>query len=43
MEQNKKIPKGYRLKPETHDLIKKVQKVIKGNTDEALNFACKIF
>lgn len=41
MEQNKKIPKGYRLKPETHDLIKKVQKVIKGNTDEALNFACK--
>ncbi len=41
MEQNKKIPKGYRLKPETHSLIKKVQKILKGNTDDALNFACR--
>ncbi len=41
MEQSKKIPKGYRLKPETHSLIKKVQKMIKCNSDEALNMACR--
>lgn len=41
MEQSRKIPKGYRLKPETHIMIKKIQKMIKGNTDEALSFACR--
>jgi len=36
----KKISKGYRLKQETHDMIKQIQVTIKGNTDEAINIAC---
>jgi len=39
----KKISKGYRLKQETHDLIKQIQNAIMGNTDEAINMACRKF
>ncbi len=38
-----KIAKGYRLKPETHELIKKVKETVKGDLDKALSIACKNF
>ncbi len=39
----KKISKGYRLKQETHDLIKQIQITIMSNTDDAINMACRKF
>ena len=35
-----KISKGYRLKPETHKLVNKIQKSINGDRDEAVAAAC---
>jgi len=35
-----KISKGYRLKPETHRLIHKIQRSINGDQDEAIMAAC---
>lgn len=35
-----KISKGYRLKPETHKLVSKIQKSINGDRDEAVAAAC---
>ena len=40
---NKKIAKGYRLKPEIHDMIKDIQKMLDGDIDYAVNTACKKF
>jgi len=37
------IAKGYRLKPETHKLIAKLQRKIKGTKDEAISRACSAF
>lgn len=36
----KKISKGYRLKPETHRLIDKIQKIIKSDYDKTLAIVC---
>jgi hypothetical protein len=38
-----KISKGYRLKPETHRLIHKIQRSINGDQDEAIMAACMAF
>jgi retron-type reverse transcriptase len=38
---NIKISKGYRLKPSTHNLIKKIQKLIQSTQEEAIGFACR--
>ena len=35
-----KVSKGYRLKPETHKLVNKIQKSINGDRDEAVMAAC---
>jgi len=37
------IAKGYRLKPETHKLVEKLQKKINGTKDDAINRACRMF
>jgi hypothetical protein len=34
------ISKGYRLRPETHKLIMKLQKKIKGTKDDTISQAC---
>lgn len=39
----KKIAKGYRLKPETHRMIRTVQRFVRGDLDEAINTACRKF
>lgn len=38
-----KISKGYRLKPETHKLVYKIQRSINGDQDEAIMAACMAF
>jgi len=43
IEEGKKVSKGYRLKPETHELIKEVKKIIEGDSDKAINTVCKSF
>jgi len=43
IEEGKKVSKGYRLKPETHELIKEVKKILEGDSDKAINTVCKIF
>jgi len=35
------ISKGYRLKPETHELIKKIQKQLKVSRDRVISEALK--
>lgn len=35
-----KKSKGYRLSPETHNMIKQIQVILKVNTDFVLNRAC---
>jgi len=35
-----KISKGYRLKPETHKLVHRIQRTINGDQDEAITAAC---
>lgn len=37
------IAKGYRLKPETHKLIKKIQKKLKGSQETVISEALKNF
>jgi len=34
---------GYRLKPETHMLVSKIQKSINGDRDEAVAAACAAY
>ena len=38
-----KVSKGYRLKPETHKLVNKIQKSINGDRDEAVMAACMAY
>lgn len=38
-----KVSKGYRLKPETHKLVYKIQRAINGDQDEAIMAACTAF
>lgn len=40
---NTTIAKGYRLKPETHKLIKKIQKKLKGSQETVISEALKNF
>ena len=35
--------KGYRLKPETHELIEKLSRKIGGTKDEVISRACRMF
>jgi len=41
--ENRKIARGYRLKPETHEIIHEVKQALKGDIDFAINTACKKF
>lgn len=43
MKKVKKIAKGYRLKPETHRMIRQIQKYVRGSLDDSINLACKRF
>jgi len=38
-----KTAKGYRLKPETHNLIKSLQELTRNNADEVLNASCMMY
>ena len=38
-----KISKGYRLKPETHNLVYRIQEAINGDQDEAIANACRMY
>lgn len=40
---SKKISKGYRLKPETHDLVKSLQEMFDTSTDTIISRACKLY
>ncbi len=40
IKKTKKISKGYRLKPETHRLIDKIQRMIKSDYDQTLSVLC---
>lgn len=37
------IAKGYRLKPETHELVEKLSMKIGGTKDEVISRACRMF
>lgn len=39
----KKRTRGYRLKPATHKLIVKIQKLLKSDQDTVIAEACKLF
>ncbi|NOS85632.1 MAG: hypothetical protein HOP31_10865, partial [Ignavibacteria bacterium] len=41
--ENKKIAKGYRLKPETHEMIKEAKLAARGDIDFAICAACRKF
>ena len=41
--ENKKTAKGYRLKPETHELINEAKQAARGDIDFAINAACRKF
>ena len=38
-----KIARGYRLKPETHNLIKSLQELTRNDADEVLNASCMMY
>ena len=40
---DRKIAKGYRLKPETHKIIKRIQNLLRGDIDYTLSTVCKKF
>lgn len=40
---DRKTAKGYRLKPETHKMIRNIQNLLRGDLDHAINTACKKF
>ncbi len=45
-QKNDKVQKrtrGYRLKPSTHTLIEKIQKLLQSDQDEAIACACNMF
>ncbi len=37
----KTVPRGYRLKPETHKLIARIQKLMNASAEEVINEACR--
>ena len=37
----KKVSKGYRLRPKTHELIRELKKYLKGTADDSIYLACK--
>lgn len=39
----KKVAKGYRLRPETHLLIKEIQNILQTDQDAVITKACKMF
>lgn len=43
LKKDKKISKGYRLRPETHKMITKVQKILKTDYDDTLAAVCMDF
>jgi hypothetical protein len=43
LKKNRKISKGYRLKPETHKMISKIQKLLKTDYDDTLTLLCNEF
>lgn len=43
LEKNRKISKGYRLRPETHKKINRVQKILKSDYDDTLDLLCTLF
>lgn len=40
---NEAIAKGYRLKPETHELVEQLSRKICGSKDEVISRACRMF
>ncbi|RPI17250.1 MAG: hypothetical protein EHM58_10005 [Ignavibacteriae bacterium] len=42
-DKTQKRTRGYRLKPATHLLIVKIQKLLKSDQDEAIACACNMF
>jgi hypothetical protein len=38
-----KIARGYRLKPETHNLIRSLQELTRNDADEVLNASCMMY
>lgn len=38
-----KVSKGYRLKPETHEKIKEIKKLLDADTDYVIYKACEYF
>ncbi len=40
---NGKTARGYRLKPETHELIIMIQKILKSDQDSAIAGACNMY
>jgi len=38
-----KIARGYRLKPETHNLIKSLQELTRNDADEVLSASCMMY
>jgi hypothetical protein len=42
-EKANKIARGYRLKPETHQLIVRIQKILKTDQDTVISGACNMY
>ncbi len=40
---NSTVSKGYRLKPSTHNMIKKLQALISGTQDKVIRSAMKLY
>jgi hypothetical protein len=40
---NEGIARGYRLKPETHELVSLLQKKINGTKNDVISRACELF
>ncbi len=43
LQKDRKISKGYRLRPETHNKINRIQKILKTDYDDTLNLLCSYF
>lgn len=41
IKQVKTVPRGYRLKPQTHKLIAKIQRIMNASAEEVINTACR--
>jgi len=40
-EKKESISKGYRLQPETHELVETIRKAISGTKDDVISRACR--